>query len=118
MNDLKLYEKVAPLEKNFPIKFSAIKGNFFLHWHEHTELLYCIRRGTVFCDTREYTLNKNDLIIINANEYHATYDGFFYCMRINPSFFSDIDFANPHFARYISGDETIKNCFWSIHSRV
>ena len=114
MNDLRLYEKVAPLEKNFPIKFSPNKGNYFLHWHEHIELLYCLKKGSVFCDTREYFLNKDDLIIINANEYHATYDGLFYCMRVNPSFFSDIEFNNPKFIRFIKSDKTIRNCFWTI----
>ncbi len=114
MNDLNLYEKVAPLEKNFPIKFSFIKGNYFLHWHEHIELLYCIKKGSVFYDTREYLMNKHDLIIINANEYHATYSGFFYCMRISPSFFTDVYFDNSKFARYIKRDEAIKKSFYSI----
>ena len=35
-------------------------------------------------------------------------------MRINPSFFTDVDFNNPLFTHYIKRDETIKKCFHSI----
>lgn len=111
MNDLNLYERVAPLEKNFPVKFSACRGGFHLHWHEHLEFLYCIKKGSVFCGSRTYNLNARELIVVNSNEYHSTYDGFFYCLRVAPSFFSDIKFDNVLFIPHIKNDETISNCF-------
>lgn len=111
MNDLSLYERVSPLEKNFPVKFSVCRGGFHLHWHEHLEFLYCIRKGKVFCSNRTYNLNARELIVVNSKEYHSTHDGYFYCMRVTPSFFSDIEFDNVLFVPHIKNDETINNCF-------
>ena len=104
MNDILLYEHVAPLEKNFPIKFSIHEGKSYLHWHEHLELLFYLSDGDkVFCGEKTYTASAGDLIVVNPSELHATYSGRFYCMRISPSFFADVRFdgilIEPHIVK-------------------
>ena len=93
MKDISLYERVAPLEKNFPVKFSLHTGGCYLHWHEHLELLYYLSDGErVFCGDTTYDVRAGDLIIVNPGELHATYGGTFYCMRLSPAFFADVRF--------------------------
>ena len=114
MNDLSLYEKVSPLEKNFPVKFgfNSVKGCCRPHWHEHIELLYYKSDNCkVFCDGKTYVANADELIIVNSSELHFTYGGDFFCMRINPSFFSDVNFNNARFKTHIVKDSIIKECF-------
>ncbi|MBE7043007.1 MAG: AraC family transcriptional regulator [Ruminococcaceae bacterium] len=120
MNDLALYENILPLEKNFPIKFRyAVEKEYYpLHWHEHLELLY-FRAGEcrVVCGGESYLAKKKELIIINRNELHSTENdgtGRFFCIRITPSFFSDVDCENTLFHSFIKGDEFITNCFEQI----
>lgn len=110
MNDILLYERVAPLEKNFPIKFSVHKGRCFLHWHEHLELLYYLSDGDkVFCGEKTYTVHEGDLVVVNPNILHATYSGRFYCMRIAPSFFADVRFDGALIEPHIVKDPTVAN---------
>ena len=103
MKDPLLYEHVAPLEKNFPVKFALQNGACYLHWHEHMELLLFLSDGaSIFCGDATYTLHAGDLIVVNPGELHATYTGSFYCMRLSPAFFADIRFdgvlITPHIA--------------------
>lgn len=117
MSDLKLYEKVAPLEKNFPVKLSKSKGKTHLHWHEHIELLYYIsEENRMFLGDKIYDVKKDELIVVNSGELHATYVGDFFCIRINPSFFSDIRFDNILFLPHIFEDETIKKYIHDIYT--
>lgn len=112
MNDIQLYERVAPMEKNFPVKFSLHEGGCYLHWHEHMELLYFLSGGDkVFCNNTTYTAKAGDLIVINPNELHATYTGRCYCMRISPAFFADVRFDGALLRSHISGDETVAASF-------
>lgn len=115
MKDLSLYERVAPLEKNFPVKFSLQKGSCYLHWHEHLELLYFLSDGErVFCGDVTYKVDKGDLIVVNSGELHATYGGSFYCMRLSPAFFSDVSFDNVLFSPLIEKDGAVGKYFSGI----
>ncbi|MBE6567525.1 MAG: AraC family transcriptional regulator [Ruminococcaceae bacterium] len=114
MKDLSLYERVAPLEKNFPVKFSLQKGNCYLHWHEHLELLYFLSDGGAFCGDTTYRVSAGDLIVVNSGELHATYSGRFYCMRLSPAFFADVAFENVLLSPLVAKDATVENCFSEI----
>ncbi len=108
MKDVSLYEQVAPLEKNFPVKFGIREGKCYLHWHEHMELLYFLTEGEVFCGEVTYTLNAGDLLVVNSGELHATYRGSFYCMRLNPSFFADVHFDGVLITPHVVRDERVE----------
>ena len=58
MNDRKLYEKVKPVEKGFPIKFARGASAFRMHWHEYIELLYYLEDGKVFCNGKNFLVNN------------------------------------------------------------
>ena len=95
MKDVSLYEKVAPLEKDFSVNFFCSAGGSYLHWHEHLELLFFLTDAErVFCGDTTYRVKAGDLIIVNSGELHATYSGKFYCMRLTPAFFADVHFEN------------------------
>ena len=112
MKDLSLYERVAPLEKNFPVKFSLHTGSCYLHWHEHLELLYFLSDGErVFCGDTTYRIGKGDLVVVNPGELHATYGGKFYCMRLSPAFFADVHFENVLLTPHVVKDEEIGRLF-------
>ena len=112
MKDISLYERVAPLEKNFPVKFSLHTGSCYLHWHEHLELLYYLSDGErVFCGDTTYDVRAGDLIVVNPGELHATYGGTFYCMRLSPAFFADVRFEDVLLKPLVSGDARIGACF-------
>ena len=104
MKDVSLYEQVAPLEKNFPVKFGKQEGKCYLHWHEHLELLYFLTAGEAFCGDVTYSLDAGDLLVINSGELHATYRGCFYCMRLSPAFFADVHFEGVLITPHVTGD--------------
>ena len=93
MNNINLYEKI-PAE-SFPIQlleFDSMPSDFFLHWHEHTEIIL-VTEGwlKVRCGERIITATKGDCIIFNGNELH---EGLsckckFRCIHFSPSFFED-----------------------------
>jgi len=115
LKDISLYERVAPLEKNFPVKFSLHMGRCYLHWHEHLELLYYLSEGeSVFCGDTMYRVRAGDLVIVNPGELHATYGGRFYCMRLSPAFFADVRFDNVLLMPLVLGDGTVRECFEEI----
>lgn len=115
VQDPSLYERVAPLDKNFPVKFALHYGACYLHWHEHMELLYFLSDGDkVFCGDAVYTLRAGDVLVVNPNALHATYAGRFYCMRLSPAFFADIRFEGVLITPHIAKDDVITECFTAI----
>ena len=108
MKDILLYEQVAPLARNFPVKFGLREGKCYLHWHEHMELLYYLTEGEVFCGDVTYSLAAGELLVVNPGELHATYSGRFYCMRLNPSFFADVRFDGVLITPHIKKDGTVE----------
>lgn len=63
---------------NLPVKifsFSAKNLDKYIpkHWHQNTELLYCIKGSLkVWENKAEYLLEEGDLIVINPNQIHST----------------------------------------------
>ena len=117
MNDMYLYEASKPLEKNFPVKIQAggKRGSFDIHWHELMEFLYIFDGvHTIFCAGSSYTAKAGELFIVHSNELHAVETqkaGLRLCVRLFPSFFSDIQFDNITFQQVISDDDTIHMLF-------
>lgn len=116
MNDRKLYEKVKPVEKGFPIKFARGASAYRMHWHEYIELLYYLEDGKVFCNGKNYELKRGELVVVNSTELHYTIEGRFYCLRIAPSLFSDIQINDIHFITHIPADSLIGECFEKIYT--
>lgn len=117
MNDLTLYEKVPVEEKNFPITLlqSNTKSGLAAHWHEHLELLYFKTGGCrMTCGGESFEVSEDDLIVVNCNELHffdKSETGSYFCIMINPSFFSDVDFENFLIKPIIHKDKIAKECF-------
>lgn len=116
MSNRKFYEKVIPVEKGFPIKFTKSSGFFHTHWHEYIELLYFLSEGEIFCNGKNLDMKSGELAVINSTELHSTIEGSFYCMRIAPSFFSDLNTSDVYFINHIPCDSVIKDCFERIYS--
>ena len=110
------YERVAPLERNFPVKFRPYRSDRVLpHWHEHIELLYFQGDGTFICDREEYTVKAGDLAVFNSNDVHAVSlrDGVFYdCLIVDSTFLAknDIDVTALRFVSHIR-DEMAEKLF-------
>ena len=46
----------------------------YLHWHEATELLFCLEgSGIAVSETRRILLNAGELAVINSNRLHTFY---------------------------------------------
>ncbi len=114
MGDQRLYEKIVPVEKGFPIKFARGNGAFPIHWHEYIEMLYYLNDGKVFCNGKSYDMRKGDITIVNSAELHSIIEGEYYCLRISPSFFSDVDTAECYFVNYIPCDTELSDCFEAV----
>ena len=107
-NNPELYEIVAPLEKNFPVKFSVTEGQSPLHWHEYIEFLYCPSgNGKCYCGNQVYNIKEKEMITANPGELHASDLGKLYCLRIHPSFFADVSFEDVLIRRHITEDEMV-----------
>ncbi|MBQ4145049.1 MAG: helix-turn-helix transcriptional regulator [Clostridia bacterium] len=92
MKSMNLYENFA-LSKG-PLRIREFENDthikFYLHWHEHTELLYVMDgEMTVRCGDEMFELKKNDCIIINSNELHQGFGGHcrYGCIILSPEFF-------------------------------
>lgn len=117
MEELSFVEKPIPRDK-FPLRFRIIDKYgtdpiaYPLHWHEHMELLYSPDGDfRITTGGESFTAKKEELVIINPNELHSTNridNSTLYCLRVSPSFFSDIDFDNTLFQTHIKNDANIK----------
>ena len=70
-----------------PLVFSGTK---VYNWHSNLELIYCAE-GVVktFSDEHEYTLNKGDILVVNPDSLHGTFDYnncIYYVLMIDPEF--------------------------------
>ena len=115
MNNHKLHEYVKPVEKGFPIKFAKGVGAFRIHWHEYIELLYYLDDGKIFCNGKTFEPKRGEVIIANSTELHSTVYGSFYCLRVSPSFFLDIQINGVCFINCIPADKIIDECFEKIN---
>lgn len=117
MNSIDLYEKIPEDEKHFPVRLMKTYGitMFGPHWHEHTELLFFTSgKSRMHCGEKNFSVKGGDLIVVNSNELHfKEYSDLaqYYCMILNPSFFSDVGFDNIKIKNFIGGDSFVKKCF-------
>ena len=120
MNDLSLYEKVLPSARNYPINLHIqdAREKIDAHWHEYLEILFFRTDGCqVRCGSQLITPASGDCVVVNCNELHSfepNTSGNFFCIMINPSFFSDVSFENILLQSLITDDKTVKNCFEKI----
>ena len=110
-----IYEKHATMNPNFPIIFHPAKYTqgtvgFYMHWHEHIEILYFIEGCTdVIIDNTQITAKEGDIAVINSNCMHAMslkpLDCKYHCLIIDKVFFNS--FFDPMEA--ITFDNLIEN---------
>jgi AraC-like DNA-binding protein len=122
----------------FPVKVHHNKANqygkimFTNHWHKHIELLFCLSgKAIIECNSVPYTMEANDLIVLNSNDLHAgvaaSKDLFYYALIFDPDilhspFFdaAETKFITPItqnlilFSHKIVSDMEIKSCILSI----
>jgi AraC-like DNA-binding protein len=64
------------------------------HWHQSTELLYCIEGNlSVLINQKSYLLKSGDIIVINPNTVHSTHSpthNHVLCLQLQYSFLSDL----------------------------
>lgn len=115
------YERVAPLERNFPVKFRPYRSDRVLpHWHEHIELLYFVSGGgTVMLDGARHPVAPGDLAIVNSRVIHsflASAPAEYYCILIYPDFFADISIGELRFFPTVHADAEVAACFSALFS--
>ncbi len=82
------------------------------HWHQSTELLYCIFGNlNVWINGQLYVMKKNDIILINPNVVHSTQSPTYnhiLCIQLPLAFFPEIteDHVNTD---YLFKVKTVKN---------
>lgn len=115
------YETIKPISTELPfvlhyvnrkpLVFSSSKT---YNWHSNLELIYCAE-GTVktFSDEREYTLSKGELLVVNPDSFHGTfeYDNcVYYVLMVDPDFShsNGIFPEDSRLTEYISDKQTAK----------
>ena len=122
MQDLQLYEIQPLLMNRFPVKllhFNCQPGfRLTPHWHENTELLFCIRGGgRFFCDEQYFDATAGDLIVVNSTEVHTIFSEAgieFFALIVYPSFTEDIETHNLRIQSFVPQDSFVKDCFLKI----
>ena len=115
------YERVLPLENNFPVKIIANedrKEELMPHWHEHTELLYFTKgECEAVLDGKSFSVKEGDLLVVNSCEVHSfsvKRNVDFLCLLIYPDFFSDIAFSGVLLKSVVRGDAHVGEIFEKI----
>lgn len=96
MSDI-VYERHFMSNPLLPFIFHT---DFYIHresgvsnWHDNTEFLFCIGgTGKVNCDTKDFIMQKDDIIVINARCLHnvrTDSEVKYHCLIIDNSFFRD-----------------------------
>lgn len=120
------YEKFAKLDPALPITFHGDNKNrgktagFYLHWHEHIELL-CVTSGrsSISLGNNQYDISEGDIIIINPNVLHymasKPSDCAYHCLILHKMFLDNIDFPinKLFFSEYIR-DKRLWDAFQQI----
>ena len=115
-------ESIANTE--YPIKLHIAEPGgeypdyYPLHCHEHMELIYFPNGKTkVVIENDTFECNAGDMVAINGHELHSSEridNSTIFCIRIAPSFFSDIDYKNIFFKPFAKHDVFIRDCFEKI----
>lgn len=113
------YERVGPLEKNFPVKFRPYRSDRVLpHWHEHIELLYFITGGgEVMLDGTKHRVAAGDLAVVNSGVIHSFLSSSsveYYCILIYPELFADITVGDIFFSPIVRADREVADCFGAL----
>lgn len=122
----------------FPVKVHRTKTDeygkilFTNHWHKHIEFLFCLSgKAVVECNSVPFTLEADELIVLNSNDLHAgvsaSKDLFYYALIFDPALLhspifdaTETKFITPItqnlilFHHKIVHDEAIKACILEI----
>lgn len=91
------YETIKSISDELPFVLHYVDrrplntiGTKTYNWHSNLELIYCAE-GVVktYADEKEYTLNKGDILVVNPDSFHGTFE-YHNCvynvLMIDPSF--------------------------------
>ena len=117
------YQNVPVEADNFPLRLRRYRNRaaFFMHWHDHAELLFFMKGGaSIYSGGEEIETRDGDLVIANSGELHR---GDFrdrgvnyYCIQLPPDFFSWIGGGERYlFPHCIRGDAAIAGMFDGIY---
>ncbi|MFZ2538482.1 MAG: AraC family transcriptional regulator [Oscillospiraceae bacterium] len=91
------YEKHSPTDPNFPITFHPEEYDnstfgFYMHWHEHVEILYFIGgSANIIIDNLQISVKQGDIAVVNSNCMHSMavkpLDCQYHCLIIDKLFF-------------------------------
>lgn len=123
------YETIKPISPELPFVLHYVDrrsleftGTKSYNWHSNLELIYC-SDGIVktFSDEREYTLYKGDILVVNPDSFHGTFEYHnceYYVLMIDPEFShsNGIYPEDQRLTEYISNDLTSKLFENIIHS--
>lgn len=122
----------------FPVKVHRYQTDeygkilFTNHWHKHIEFIFCLSgKAIIECNSVPYTLEANELIVLNSNDLHAgvsvSKDLFYYALIFDPILLqspvfdaTETKFITPItqnlilFSHKIANDEAIKACILEI----
>jgi ectoine synthase len=90
MNDIRLYENIAELSEQFPLKLRRYRTRqLYLHWHEHIELLHLLDgEGTFVVNGETVTAHAGETVAVNSNSLHtfrADEEMDYLCLIANPA---------------------------------
>lgn len=77
MDKKALYEKKIIKDEEYPLQFIVNvitkPGQYFImHWHEHIELHYIVKGGSIFyCNQKKIVAKEGSLVVFNSNELHC-----------------------------------------------
>jgi AraC-like DNA-binding protein len=138
MKPAALLESMDMPNPYFPVKVHRIEINehgkilFTNHWHKHIEFLFCTSgKALVECNSIPYTMEADELIVLNSNDLHAgvsaSKDLFYYVIIFDPSLLhspifdaAETKFITPItqnlilFSNKIVHDAEIKSCILSL----
>lgn len=128
MNNMN-YEHHTYKDPDFPITLhldtnQPVIHSFFMHWHEHLEILYFTRdEAVVTIDAVRVNAKVGDMVIINSNHVHTLFAGdkgcSYHCLIIDKNFCDtlSIPINNLHFSELIN-DQIIMNLFNKIVNEI
>ena len=117
------YQSVPAEADNFPLRLRRYRSRaaFFMHWHDHAELLFFVKGGaSIYSGGEEIDTRDGDLVIANGGELHRgdfRESGVnYYCIQLSPEFFLRTGRGDRYlFPHCIRGDAAIAEMFDGIY---
>lgn len=116
MNDIRLYENIAELSEQFPLKLRRYRTRqLYLHWHEHIELLHLLDgEGTFVVNGETVTAHAGETVAVNSNSLHtfrADEEMDYLCLIVSPAMLAPVGSGNVLLRSVIPADRAVRARF-------